>query len=409
GTAEPSSTVTVYDNGTPKEVLQTCDPIRDCDRIFQAVSSAFRIESRVLELLSINRISQSSAVSLFFRSTREAETNGVQRFHDTWGLIANFFEWGEDSKRGRETAERMRQIHGRYYIPNAGMKYVLLQTAFTFLDGADRLGHRPLLDVERRGYFHAYVKLGLASNIAELSHDYDEMYGWYRDFNRANSNYQPIKTETFEALVGNSMGGFILPGMKEMMFTASRVGMDDAYLAALNYPPPTASERGAVRSVFFTLGQTLSRLPYTPFIRSLQNNPAKNRYTGPGELGVSERSKHLPSLDAAEPNGGFPEQQRPILSDADIRPLALPVLSWEEVARHNSAESLWVVIDGEVHDLTVFASLHPGGLAALLTVAGKDASQAFATAPHTAATRVFKLNYRIGRVAEEAKDGRQRS
>jgi cytochrome b involved in lipid metabolism len=142
----------------------------------------------------------------------------------------------------------------------------------------------------------------------------------------------------------------------------------------------------------------VNRLPYVPFIRSLHNNPAKTRYTQAGELGVSDRSVHMPVVDASRPNGGFPEHQRPIVTAGDIRPMELPVLDWQEIRRHNSAQSLWVVIDGEVYDLTVFADKHPGGLPALLKVAGRDASAAFARAGHSDVTKMFKLNFRIGRV-----------
>jgi len=386
-------------DGTSFEQLSRLDPLRDSDQIFHALSSTFRVESRVVELLAINRIAQSTSLSVLVRSTQEAETNGVHRFYDTWGLVANFFEWGEDSKRGRAAAERMRQIHGRYYIPNSGMKYVLLETAFTWLDGIDRIGHRPLLDVERRGYFHAYVKLGLATNIAEIDHDYDAMYRWYREFNLANARHHPLKTDTFERFVKNSMTGFDVPGMDPLLLTAARVGMDDAYRSSLAYASPTAAETAAVRSVFFTLGRTLDLLPRTPFIRSLQNNPARSDYTRPNELGVGERSKHLPTVRPDLPNGGFPNGQRPITNAADIVPTDLPVFSAEEIREHASVESLWVVIAGEVYDLTVFAQKHPGGLAALLAVAGGDATHAFERAGHSAATQVFKLNYRIGRVS----------
>lgn len=81
----------------------------------------------------------------------------------------------------------------------------------------------------------------------------------------------------------------------------------------------------------------------------------------------------------------------------------------EEVARHNTPQSLWVVIDSAVYDLTTFAGiqsalwalysvvvvmyvcvifrkmkklwkkvdLHPGGAAVLRDVAGQDATTAF--------------------------------
>lgn len=389
-------------NGTTASDLAKLDPVKDCDRIFHALSSSFRVESRVLELLSINRIAQSATVSLFFRSTKEAETNGVNRFYDTWSLLANYFEWGEDSRRGREAIDRLKMIHGRYFIPNDGMKYVLLETAFTWIDGVERIGHRPLLDVERKGLAFAYVKLGLAMNIGELSYDYDAMYAWYRAFNVANAAYHPIKKETFETLVGNSMSTATMPQLRPMLFMAARVAMDDTYLSSVGYQPAAKAEQQAVRAVFFTLGQMVENLPYTPFIRSLQNNPARNGYTRPGQLGVHARSTHMPSANPAKPNGGFPERHPPIQQTADIRPMHLPLLTWDEIAKHNTPASLWTVIAGEVYDLTTWAAAHPGGLHVLVEVAGKDGTDAFQDAQHPGAVEIFKLNYRIGRVAPAA-------
>jgi hypothetical protein len=362
-------------NGTCPRVLQTLDPLRDADRIHHALTAAFRAQGRVLELLAINRIAQASGASLFIRSTKEAETNGVARFFDTWSLLANFYEWGEDSLRGRAAAAKIRQIHGRYHIPDSGMKYVLLESAFTWLEAAERLGHRPLSELERRGYFHASVKLGLAIGVAELSHDYDAMYAWYRAFNREHRAHRPLKAQTFEALVDNSLGGGAPCAVRAAVYSASRAGMDEEYLSALGYAAPPAEERRAVQAVFTELASTLERAPRSPFLRSLQDNPARSAYSRPHELGVSERSPHLP---------GSPGE--------------LPSISWEELGRHASPESLWVAIEGDVYDLTGFAALHPGGLAALLAVAGKDATAAFRVAAHSAATQIFKLNYRIARV-----------
>lgn len=47
----------------------------------------------------------------------------------------------------------------------------------------------------------------------------------------------------------------------------------------------------------------------------------------------------------------------------------------EEVATHNKEDSLWIIVDGRVYDLTDFADLHPGGLTVLLEVAGQDATR----------------------------------
>jgi len=51
--------------------------------------------------------------------------------------------------------------------------------------------------------------------------------------------------------------------------------------------------------------------------------------------------------------------------------------SMEEVAKHNTGEDLWVVIDGGVYDLSRFALSHPGGTPPLLEVAGQECTEAF--------------------------------
>lgn len=366
-------------DGTPPERLSTLDPVRDRDRIFHAVSTAFRVEARVLDLLTTLRIAQSPALSLLVRSTRESEERGVLRFHDTMGLFANYFEWGADSRRGRAAVARINEIHGRYAIPGEGMKFVLLNGAFTWIEGADRIGHRTLTDLERRGYFHAYVALGRDMHVTGLTDDYDEMYRWFLDFTAAHSDPHPFKRDTFERIAVNSLAAAGFPGLTEMVLSAAVVGMPDTYRLACGYPAPSAEQRERVRAVFLTLGGIAELLPRTVFLRSLQNNPAHpDGPPPPGRLGVDARSPHLPVAPAEA---------------------ALPVLDWSEISRHDSADDLWVVLSGEVFDLTGWARLHPGGLDVLLRVAGRDGTAAFEAAGHPGAVDVLRLNYRIGRVA----------
>merc|ERR1719235_2167866 len=51
--------------------------------------------------------------------------------------------------------------------------------------------------------------------------------------------------------------------------------------------------------------------------------------------------------------------------------------SLEEVAKHNTKSDCWVVVNGEVLNVTSFLSSHPGGELAIVTFAGKDASEEF--------------------------------
>merc|ERR1719401_2920188 len=56
---------------------------------------------------------------------------------------------------------------------------------------------------------------------------------------------------------------------------------------------------------------------------------------------------------------------------------AAPMLSMDEVAKHNTKEDCWVVLYGKAYDLTKFGRVHPGGAGLIYDNAGKDATALF--------------------------------
>jgi L-lactate dehydrogenase (cytochrome) len=46
-----------------------------------------------------------------------------------------------------------------------------------------------------------------------------------------------------------------------------------------------------------------------------------------------------------------------------------------QVQRHNDCDSCWVIVEGEVYDVTDFLEEHPGGANIILRYAGKDATE----------------------------------
>ncbi|KAK9472563.1 acyl-CoA dehydrogenase/oxidase [Dipodascopsis tothii] len=77
----------------------------------------------------------------------------------------------------------------------------------------------------------------------------------------------------------------------------------------------------------------------------------------------------------------------------------MPELSAQDVAQHNSDKSLWIIIDGNVYDLTEFQNEHPGGKKILNRVAGKDASKMFWKYHNAGILNKYKPKLMIGAVA----------
>ncbi|PBP28447.1 FMN-dependent dehydrogenase [Diplocarpon rosae] len=52
-------------------------------------------------------------------------------------------------------------------------------------------------------------------------------------------------------------------------------------------------------------------------------------------------------------------------------------LTGEDIAKHNSRESCWVIVHGKAYDVTDFLPEHPGGSKIILKYAGKDATEEY--------------------------------
>jgi flavocytochrome c len=58
-------------------------------------------------------------------------------------------------------------------------------------------------------------------------------------------------------------------------------------------------------------------------------------------------------------------------------PATAGTFTMAEVAKHNKKDDVWVVVDGQVLDVTSFLPDHPGGEKAILLYAGRDATEEF--------------------------------
>jgi len=74
---------------------------------------------------------------------------------------------------------------------------------------------------------------------------------------------------------------------------------------------------------------------------------------------------------------------------------AFEVLS-KDKAKHKSKEDAWIVIHGDVFDVTKWLDSHPGGAQILLTQCGKDGTEMYETMHPPDALETYGKAYKIG-------------
>ena len=73
-----------------------------------------------------------------------------------------------------------------------------------------------------------------------------------------------------------------------------------------------------------------------------------------------------------------------------------------EVSSHNTATNCWLIVNGNVYDVSKFLSQHPGGEAEILPYCGKEATKAFDTqgrsrgSGHSTTADQMLQDYKIG-------------
>lgn len=92
----------------------------------------------------------------------------------------------------------------------------------------------------------------------------------------------------------------------------------------------------------------------------VSRSPSKNPY--------SQSDKNLNTEDTAV---------LPVPKDTTPKNSTEKTYSMSEVASHNDAKSCWTTIRGDVYDVTPWINVHPGGTQAILSLCGKDGTEAF--------------------------------
>ncbi|KAG8818680.1 Cytochrome b2, mitochondrial precursor [Serendipita sp. 401] len=85
----------------------------------------------------------------------------------------------------------------------------------------------------------------------------------------------------------------------------------------------------------------------------------------------------------------------------------LQVLTLEEVQKHNSEESAWIIVGDKVYDVTDFLHMHPGGADIILRHAGKDVDEIFSSIHSPTVLKMLRPDQCVGMINVKELPSRQ--
>ena len=86
--------------------------------------------------------------------------------------------------------------------------------------------------------------------------------------------------------------------------------------------------------------------------------------------------------------------------NADGKHIRTMPITFAEFVTHNTKESLWILVDGKVYDVTTFKA-HPGSFDKLLQNGAIDATQEFKNVGHKPNSIKMMEKYLIGEIDQE--------
>jgi len=282
--------------------IESLDPEADFERIsFLSASYDFAWDVEQSLSLAFFKTYGIPSISALLDRTAEFRTRPQKRYDDTKLILAEIFESGMDSDRGREANRRLNRMHGRFQISNDDYLYVLSTMVLVPLRWNERFGWRRCTEKERRATLNYWRALGRRMNIRDIPADLDELDRWSLAYERANLRFSPSSRRVADDTLKLFLAWYPRPihGLVRLVINSL---LDDALLDAFGYGhPPAWFRRGVETGLRLRAGivrllprRTRPRLVTQQRVRSY---PAGYRVD---ELGVAMPE---PSIDEATLGG----------------------------------------------------------------------------------------------------------
>jgi len=170
--------------------IESLDPATDWERIgYLSTNYDFPWDVEQSLSLAFFKTYGIPSISALLDKTGEFRNRPQKRYDDTKLVLAEIFDHGMDSERGRHANRSMNRMHGRYEISNDDYLYVLSTFVLVPRRWNEKFGWRPYSEKERRAGLNYWRELGRRMNIRDVPDDVDELDRWSRAYEIANSRF----------------------------------------------------------------------------------------------------------------------------------------------------------------------------------------------------------------------------
>jgi mpaB/rubber oxygenase-like protein len=281
--------------GVLKEI-EALDPERDFERIsFLSTNHDFPWDVEQSLSLAFFKTYGIPTISELLDRTGEFRERAQKRYDDTELILAEIFDNGMDSERGREATRRMNRMHHRFPIRNEDYLYVLATFVLVPLRWNRKYGWRPYSRQEELATLHYWKALGRRMDIREIPESIEDLERWSDQFERDNLRFSESSRRVADDTLGLYLSWY--PALlRPLLRPAVLALLDDALLDAFGYRHPPAWLRRGIDLALRTRARIVARLPR----RKEPHLVTRGRHRGyPGGYRLEELG--VPGLDVASP------------------------------------------------------------------------------------------------------------
>jgi hypothetical protein len=226
--------------------IERLDPEKDFQRIcYLSTNYDFPWDVEQSLSLAFFKTYGIPTISELLDRTGEFRDRAQKRYDDTKLVLAEMFDHGMDSQRGREANRRMNQMHGRFPIQNDDYIYVMSTIFLEPIRWNRRWGWRKYTDKESQAQLTYMREMARRMNIRDVPSTLNSFEEWSRAYEAANFRFTESNRRVADYTLNLFLSWFSGP-VRPLVRRAMLAILDDALLEAFGYDRPGKAARTLV-------------------------------------------------------------------------------------------------------------------------------------------------------------------